>query len=65
MCEQDDCVIGGHSCSPHQSCVNEHMNYGCNCVSDFQMEVLSRERCAETLIVVGLMHEEMVIVSTR
>ena len=57
MRETDDCVIDGHSCSP--SCVNEHMDYGCDCVSDFQMEVLHEERCAETLITVGLMHVEM------
>ena len=52
-----DCVIVGHSCSP--SCVDEHMNHSCGYFSDFQMEVLNGQRCAETLTTVGLMHVEM------
>ena len=58
-CETDDCVIDGHSCSPHESCADEHMDHRCDCVSEFQTEVLNGERCAETLTTVGLMHVEM------
>ena len=53
----DDCVMDGHSCSP--SCVDEHMDCGCDCVSEFQTEVLHGERCAETLTTVDLMHVEV------
>ena len=35
------------------------MGYRCDCVSDVQVEVANGERCAETLITVGLMHVEM------
>ena len=34
----DDCVVGCHSCDPHVSWVDEHMNYRYDCVSDFRME---------------------------
>ena len=59
VCEQDDCVVDGHSCSAHESCVDEHVDYSCDCVSDVRMEVLNGERCAKTLTGVGLMHEVM------
>ena len=63
MSETDDCAIDGNSCSP--SCVNEQMDYGCDCVSNFHVEVLNGERCAETLTIVGLMHIEMTTASAR
>ena len=34
------------------------MNYKCDCVSDFQMKAVSKEKCAETLMTVGLMQAE-------
>ena len=34
------------------------MNYKCDCVSDFQMKAVNKEKCAETLMTVGLMHAE-------
>ena len=52
----DDCVVDGHSCS--LSCVDERVDRGCDCVPGFQMEVLSGERCAETVCAVGLMREK-------
>ena len=42
----DCCVVDGHSCGPHES----------DCISGFQMEVVNGNRCAETLMTVGLMH---------
>ena len=34
----DDCVVGGHSCDPHVSWVDEPKNYRYDCVPDFWME---------------------------
>ena len=45
--------------------VDEHMDYSRDCVSEFQMEVVSGERCAGSLMTVGPMHVEMKTVSTR
>ena len=36
----DDCVVDGH---PHESCVDEHIDDSCGCVSDFQTEAVSKE----------------------
>ena len=49
----DDCAVAGRSRDPHVSCVDEHTNYRCDRVPDFQMQVLSGERCAETLMTGG------------
>ena len=40
--------------------VDDHMNHWCDCASDFQMEV-NKERCAETLMTVGLMCAETAV----
>ena len=45
--------------------VDEHMDYWCICVSDFQMEVVSGERCAETVMIVGPMHVGTAAASTK
>ena len=41
-----NCIVGGHSRGPH-----EHTDYRHDRVPVFQMEVLSGERCAETLMI--------------
>ena len=43
VCKTFDCVVDGHSCGPHESCVDEQIDHSCDYVSDFQMEVVSRE----------------------
>ena len=59
-----DYVVGGHSFGPDESCVDGHTGYICGCVSDFQMEVVSRERFVDPLMM-GLLYAELIIVSTR
>ena len=54
----DDCVVGGHSCGPHESCVDGHMDHSYGFISVFQMGVVNGERC-------GLMHVQTAIASTR
>ena len=62
----DDCVVVGHSCcGPHESCIDEHMDYSCDRIPDFLMEVVSKERRAETLIIVGLVFVSLATASTR
>ena len=41
---RDNCVVGGRSCGPHESCVDEHMNHSCDPFSDFQMEVVNKQK---------------------
>ena len=45
--------------------VDEHIDYSCDSISDFQMEVVSKERCARSLMIVSLMRVEPAIVLTR
>ena len=47
------------------SCVDEHTNYKYDHVPDFQMEVLNGEKCAETLMIVGLVRTEMNVCRER
>lgn len=42
--EIDDCVVGAHTCGPHGTCRDEHMNYSCQCESGFEEQVVDEER---------------------
>ena len=42
----DDCVVvGGQSCEPHVSCVNEQMSYKCDCVSRLKQRAKTIGMC--------------------
>ena len=47
-------MVGGHSCDPHERCVDEHTDYSCDYISDFQMEVVSKEKVCEIIDDCGL-----------
>ena len=54
MCvrEQTTALLVATVAARHESCVDEHIDYSCDCIYDFQTEV-------------GLMHVETATVSTR
>ena len=47
------------------SCVDEHTNDRYDHVPVFQMEVLNGEKCAKTLMIVGLVHTVMNVCRER
>ena len=43
--------------------VDEHIDDSCDCTSDFQMEVVSKEKCARSLMIVSMRVEPATVLT--